>query len=72
MKTDSGHIIELGDVGGAEKIEIKHKSGSKIIFQPDGSIIIESVNNMTHKVANNYEIIAGGGYKVSAARIDLN
>ena len=72
LKTASGHIIELGDVGGAEKIEIKHMSGTKIVLEPDGSILIESVNNMTHKVANNYEIIAGGGYKVSAARIDLN
>ena len=72
IKTESGHIIELGDVGGAEKIEIKHTSGSKIIFQPDGSILLESVNNMKHQVANNYEIVAGGNYKVTAARIDLN
>ena len=46
--------------------------GSKIIFQPDGSILLESVNNMKHQVANNYEIVAGGNYKVTAARIDLN
>ncbi len=72
IKTESGHIIELGDVGGAEKIKITHRTGSKIIFQPDGSILLESVNNMKHQVANNYEIVAGGNYKVTAARIDLN
>ncbi len=72
IKTAGGHIIELGDAGGAEKIEIKHTTGSKIIFQPDGSILLESVNNMKHQVANNYEIVAGGNYKVTAARIDLN
>ena len=72
LKTASGHIIELGDSGGAEKIEIKHASGSKIVMQPDGSILIDSVNNMIHNVANNYDITAGGNFKVSAARIDLN
>lgn len=72
IKTASGHIIELGDAGGSEKIEIKHSSGSKITFQSDGSILIESVNNMTHTVSGNYDITAGGNFKVQAARIDLN
>jgi len=72
IKTASGHIIELGDAGGSEKIEIKHSSGSKITFQPDGSILIESVANMTHNVTGNYNIKADGNFKVEAARIDLN
>lgn len=70
--TDSGHIIELNDSGGSEKIEIKHKSGSKIVIQPDGSILIQSVNNMVHNVSGNYDITAGGNFKVQASRIDLN
>lgn len=72
IKTESGNIIEIGDVAGAEKIEIKHMSGTKIVLEPDGSILLESVNNMKHQVANNYEIVAGGNYKVTASRIDLN
>jgi uncharacterized protein involved in type VI secretion and phage assembly len=72
IKTASGHIIEIGDASGAEKIEIKHKSGSKITFQSDGSILLESVNNMVHTVSGNYDINAGGNFKVQAARIDFN
>lgn len=72
IKTASGHIIELGDAGGSEKIEIKHKSGSKLTFQADGSILIESVLDMTHKVTGNYNITADGNFKVQASRIDLN
>ena len=72
IKTASGHIIELGDGGGAEKIEIKHASGSKIVFQADGSIIIDAVNNIIHNTAANYDITAAGNFKVTAARIDFN
>lgn len=72
IKTAGGHIIELGDSSGAEKIEIKHSSGSKIVFQPDGSILIDSVNNITHNAGANYDITATGNFKVTASRIDLN
>lgn len=72
IKTASGNIIELGDAGGAEKIEIKHTSGSKITMQADGTIIIDSVNNMVHNAAGNYDVTAGGNFKVTAARIDFN
>lgn len=72
IQTASGHIIELGDGAGGEKIEIKHKSGSKITFQSDGSILLESVNDMNHNVAGNYNIKADGNFKVEASRIDFN
>lgn len=60
IKTASGHIIELNDSGGGEKIEIQHKSGSKVVLQPDGSILIESVNNMVHNVTGDYTMQIGG------------
>lgn len=72
IKTASGHIIELGDSGGSEKIEIKHSSGSKITFQSDGSIIITATNNITCSAAGNYDITAGGNLKLTASRIDFN
>ncbi len=72
IRTASGHIIELGDAAGAEKIEIKHTTGSKITFQADGSILLESVNNMVHNVVGNYDVTTGGNFTVTAARIDLN
>lgn len=72
IHTASGHTIELGDAGGSEKIEITHKSGSKLTFAADGSITIESVNKMTHNVSSDYTITAGGNFKVTAARVDLN
>ena len=70
IKTESGHIIELGDVGGAEKIEIK----------PDGSIFMDTVADMESTVAGNFklkvtgttDIESSGNFSVKAPRIDLN
>ena len=72
LKTESGHIIELGDVGGAEKIEIKHMSGTKIVLEPDGSILIDSTNNIVQKITNNDTNQVGGNKKITASNIFLN
>lgn len=72
IKTASGHIIELGDAGGAEKIEIKHSSGSKLTFQADGSIIIESVNGITQKATADSSEQVGGTKKITASNLFLN
>lgn len=72
IKTASGHIIELGDAGGAEKIEIKHTSGSKIIFQADGTILIESVNGITQKCSAGSVEEVGATKKITASTLYLN
>lgn len=40
-QTSSGHVIEIDDTPNAERIHIRHKSGSFIEFHPDGSIVIK-------------------------------
>lgn len=72
LKTASGHIIELGDGGGAEKIEIKHMSGTKIVLEPDGSILMDITNNAVLKVASNNTEQIGGNKKITASTIFLN
>ena len=72
LKTESGHIIELCDVGGAEKIEIKHMSGTKIVLEPDGSILIDSTNNIVQKATSDDTNQVGGNKKITASNIFLN
>ena len=72
LKTSSGHIIELGDGSGAEKIEIKHMSGTKIVLEPDGSILMDITNNAVLKVASNNTEQIGGNKKITASNIFLN
>ena len=43
-QTTSGHIIEIDDTENAERIHIRHKSGSFVEFHPDGSVVIKTEN----------------------------
>lgn len=72
IKTESGNIIELGDKGGSESISITHMSGSKIILEADGSILIDATNNSTLKVVGDDTEQIGGNKKVTASTIFLN
>lgn len=38
----SGHVIEVDDTNGAERIQVYHKSGSYIEISPDGQLVIKS------------------------------
>ena len=42
LQTSSGHVIEISDKNGAEFIEIQHNSGSKITFETNGDITLDS------------------------------
>ena len=80
INTASGHLIELDDTQGSEKIKITHKTGTYIEIKPDGSIFMNTVADMDSTVAGNFklkvtgttEIESSGNFSVKAPRIDLN
>lgn len=39
MQTPSGHIVEIDDTEGVERLHIYHKSGTFVEFHPDGSYV---------------------------------
>jgi hypothetical protein len=43
--TPGGHVIELDDTAGAERIHIYHKSGSFSEIHPDGTNVVRTVGN---------------------------
>lgn len=49
LETESGHIIEIDDSDGNERINIKHKTGSYLIFNADGSVEIYAKGEMRFK-----------------------
>jgi len=42
---ETGHVIEIDDTPGAERIHIWHKKGTNIEIYPDGKIVIKSVSD---------------------------
>ena len=49
-KTVSGHVQEFDDTPGRERILIKHRKGSGVEIQPDGTILIYSTKNTVRMV----------------------
>lgn len=50
-QTESGHVMEVDDSPGAERIHTRHRTGTYQEMQPDGSMV-------THVFGNNYHIVA--------------
>jgi len=52
FESESGHIIEIDDTPGAERLHTYHKSGSFVEHHPDGTVVYKSVKD-------EYEIVMG-------------
>lgn len=60
MTTRSGHLVELDDTPGSERIQIFHKSGSYIEILPDGTIVTKSVKDHIQLAFGNISIFNQG------------
>lgn len=72
LETEAGHLIELDDTVGDERIKVTHKSGSYVLIDKDGNMNVNVVGNLHYDVTGTITINSGGNYKVVAPRIDLN
>lgn len=45
--SESGHVIELDDTPGAERVHIYHRSGSFLELHPDGKVVFKSIKTRT-------------------------
>lgn len=60
LETASGHLIELDDSVGNERIKLTHKTGSSIFIDKDGNIFVKSVKNIEYNIVENAKWIIGG------------
>ena len=44
-QTESGHLIELDDTPGAERVHIFHRAGTFIEMHPNGNLVVKSMNH---------------------------
>lgn len=65
METDGGHVFELDDTPGAERVQIFHRKGSFVEFHPDGTIVHRGVKDRYNVVFENENTYAGGNMNMS-------
>lgn len=65
--TESGHLFELDDTPGAERVHVYHRTGSHIEMRPDGTVKYVSKSKRQDVTIADQEIIVNGDYKISVA-----
>jgi len=69
ISTKSGHLIEIDDTKGAERISVYHKSGTFIEFHPEG-ILVEKVLGQKYSISlENNNLLAKGDININAEGI---
>ena len=87
-KTEAGHLMEIDNTSGAERIHIKHTSGTYILMHPNGDIEHNNKNhtkittgddtvtitgNSNVTINGDCNLTVGGNYKADVTgNIDLN
>jgi hypothetical protein len=64
LKTESGHLLELDDTVGAERIAVAHRSGTFHSIEPDGSQMTRIVNDQYTVICKDNEVHIGGKVNV--------
>lgn len=59
-ETASGHIVEYDDTPGAERIMIRHRTGSGVEMRANGTMIYGSVGNTIKVTAQDEKVIVDG------------
>jgi hypothetical protein len=60
FESESGHVVEIDDTAGAERIHVYHRSGSFVEFHPDGTIVKKSIKDDTEIVLSNKSVYVVG------------
>lgn len=63
--TQSGHLIEVDDTPGAERIHLYHRTGSHVEMRPDGSVKYKTVKTRQDVTIGDHEVIIQGDYRIT-------
>ena len=67
IQSESGHIIEMDDTPGSERIHIYHKNGTFIELDQTGSVVEKTKGSQYRFVDKNDHLSIGGQSKISIA-----
>jgi len=60
QETQSGHVIEIDDTPGGERVLIKHRTGAGMELRADGSVLISSKNQSVTVTGGDATVIVEG------------
>ena len=60
QQTESGHVFELDDTPGAERVHLFHRSGSFIEFHPNGTVVYKNLKDGYSVTMGDHHIKVGG------------
>lgn len=64
-KTITGHIVEIDDTPGNERMLYRHRTGSGIEMRADGTVIVSSVDNTVRITGGDEKVIVEGDGEIS-------
>jgi len=71
-ESPSGHVIEIDDTPGGERVLIKHRTGAGVEMRADGSVIISSKNQRIEVTGGDHTtIVEGEGNLVYKGNLNL-
>lgn len=65
----AGHVIEVDDTPGAERLHVYHKSGSYVEIAPDGTVVIKSAADKYDITTGNSTIYVEGDCTIDAKKV---
>ena len=65
IKTEGGHLIEVDDTPGKERLHMYHKSGTYVEINEEGRQVVKVVGDSYEVVVKNQEIYIGGNVNVN-------
>lgn len=60
QETESGHVIEIDDTPGGERVMVKHRTGAGIEMRADGSVVISSRGRRVEVCEQDHVVIVEG------------
>jgi hypothetical protein len=60
QETTSGHVIELDDTPGGERVLLRHRKGAGVEMRADGSVVISALNNKVEVTGGDQTVIIEG------------
>ena len=72
VESESGHVLEMDDTPGAERLHMYHRSGTRLEILPDGSQTMKVSNDSYEIIMKDKKILIAGSADIELANGDYN